>query len=143
MLAAGTDPARQAKVAKHERREASLHTFTAVADELIAKNKKEGKTAGTVAKKEWLLSLAKPTLGARPIAGITAPEILTPLRKVEEAGNYETARRLRAVIGQVFRYAVATGRAEVDPTYVSAAPSFGPWSITMRQSSIARRSPVS
>lgn len=43
--------------------------------------------------------------------------ILTCLRKVEAKGNYETAKRLRAVIGAVFRYAIANGSAETDPTY--------------------------
>ncbi|MBO6510835.1 MAG: integrase, partial [Roseibium sp.] len=53
----------------------------------------------------------------RPIKDITASEILVPLRKVEALGNYETARRLRATVGQVFRYAIATARAENDPTF--------------------------
>ena len=43
--------------------------------------------------------------------------ILKALRKVEAKGNYETAHRLRARIGSVFRYAVASGIAETDPTY--------------------------
>ena len=47
---------------------------------------------------------------------ITAPEILGALRSVELRGRHETARRLRATIGEVFRYAVATGRAGTDPT---------------------------
>ena len=67
-------------------------------------------------KLEWLLSLARPAIGALPIAEITAPEVLGVLRAVEARGRHETARRLRATIGQVFRHAVATGRAEADPT---------------------------
>jgi integrase len=62
------------------------------------------------------LSLAKPDIGNRPIAEISAPEVLRVLRAVEARGRHETARRLRATIGQVFRYAVATGRADADPT---------------------------
>jgi integrase len=58
-----------------------------------------------------------PDLGIRPINEITAAEILVPLKKVEALGNYETAKRLRAVIGQVFRYAISTAMAENDPTY--------------------------
>ena len=65
---------------------------------------------------EWLLSLARPAIGPRPIAEITAAEILGVLRSVESRGRRETARRLRATIGEVFRYAVATGRAASDPT---------------------------
>jgi len=48
---------------------------------------------------------------------ITAPEILTTLRKVEAKGHYETARRMRETISQAFRYAIATDRAENDPTF--------------------------
>jgi integrase len=57
-----------------------------------------------------------PALGNRPIKEITAPDILTVLRTVESRGKLETAKRLRATVGQVFRYAVATGRADADPT---------------------------
>jgi integrase len=64
---------------------------------------------------EWLLGLARPAIGARPIVEITAPEVLAVLRSIESRGRHETARRLRATIGEVFRYAVATGRADADP----------------------------
>lgn len=63
-----------------------------------------------------MLSLALPILGERPIGEIGSPDVLAVLRKVEERGRHETARRLRALVGQVFRYAVATGRASGDPT---------------------------
>ena len=56
------------------------------------------------------------SLGPRPIAEITAPEVLAVLRQVETRGRLETARRLRAIIGQAFRFAVATGRTMNDPT---------------------------
>jgi len=62
------------------------------------------------------LSLALPFIGPRCIAEITAPEILAVLRRVEARGRHETATRLREIIGGVFRFAVATGRAEGDPT---------------------------
>jgi integrase len=57
-----------------------------------------------------------PWLGQRPIAGIKAPELLTVLRRIESRGAQETAHRAMQNCGQVFRYAVATGRAERDPT---------------------------
>jgi integrase len=62
------------------------------------------------------VSLALPALGARPIKDITAADVLAVLRNVESRGKHESAMRLRAMIGQVFRYAVATGRADSDPT---------------------------
>jgi len=50
------------------------------------------------------------------VAEITARDLLALLRKIEDRGLYETARRLRNTCGMVFRYAVATGRAERDPS---------------------------
>jgi integrase len=57
-----------------------------------------------------------PWVGARPINEIRAPELLAALRRVENRGALETAHRIRTIAGQVFRYAVATGRAERDPS---------------------------
>ena len=56
-----------------------------------------------------------PWIGKRPIAEIKAPELLSVLRRVETRGALESAHRIRTICGQVFRYAVATGRAERDP----------------------------
>lgn len=117
LLATGIDPAQQAKFDKANRLASSANTFAAIADEFLAKVEREGKADATLTKKRWLLGMAKGDLGARPIVEISGAEILIPLRKVEGQGNYETARRLRAVIGQVFRYAIATARAENDPTF--------------------------
>jgi integrase len=112
----GRDPALAKKLARAARAVASANTFDALAAELLDKKRREAKAERTLAKLEWLLSLARPVIGARPIAEIAAPEILAVLRAVEARGRHETARRLRATIGEVFRYAVATGRAEGDPT---------------------------
>ncbi len=57
-----------------------------------------------------------PWVGKRPISEIKAPELLAVLRRVESRGALESAHRIRSLAGQVFRYAVATGRAERDPT---------------------------
>lgn len=67
-------------------------------------------------KLEWLLAFAYPALGHRAIKHIRAADVLPVLRQVEERGRKETARRLRGVIGSVFRLAIATERAEMDPT---------------------------
>jgi integrase len=116
LLAEGLDPT-QTKRADRAAKAASISdTFDAIADELLGKKRREGKADRTLAKIEWLLSLARPTIGARPVAEITASEVLATLRAVEARGRHETARRLRATLGEVFRYAVATARAENDPT---------------------------
>ena len=57
-----------------------------------------------------------PWLGDRQIKSITAPDLLTVLRRIEAKGTLDTAHRIRQNCGQVFRYAVATGRAERDPS---------------------------
>lgn len=117
LLAKGVDPSVQAKLVKAEAAFSSANTFSIIAEEMLGKVTREGLAETTLSKKRWLLGLAMPDLGARPIKEITAPEILSSLRKVEAQGNYETARRLRATIGQVFRYAIATARADNDPTF--------------------------
>lgn len=116
-LVAGIDPSHQQKVEKAEAKVAHGNTFGAIADELLQKETREGRAKTTLDKKQWVLSLARPALERRPIKDITASEILAVLRKVEAQGNYETALRLRATVGQVFRFAIATARAENDPTF--------------------------
>jgi integrase len=116
LLAGGVDPSLKRKLDKAAKVAASANTFDAIASELLEKKRREAKADRTLEKLEWLLSLARPTLGPRPVAEITAPEVLSVLRVVEVRGRHETAKRLRATIGQVFRYAVATGRADNDPT---------------------------
>lgn len=71
----------------------------------------------TIAKTEWLLGFACSAFGDTPIKAVDARTILDVLRAVEVRGRYESARRLRSTIGSVFRYAIATARADVDPTY--------------------------
>jgi integrase len=115
-LAAGNDPGAVRKIAKAAKALSAANTFEALGQELVAKKRAEGRATTTLAKVEWLLDMANSDLGARPIASVTAPEVLATLRKVEARGRRETARRMRAVIGEVFRYAVATGRADGDPT---------------------------
>jgi integrase len=56
-----------------------------------------------------------PYIGTKPVKEIKAPELLAVLRRVEARGTFELAHRIRTICGQVFRYAVATGRAERDP----------------------------
>ena len=92
-------------------------TFAVIADELIAKMEREGRADATMTKTRWLIDFARPQLGTRPIPKSVRPRCWRSFRKIEDRGRYETARRLRSVIGSVFRYAIATGRASMDPTY--------------------------
>lgn len=115
-LADGVDPGAKLRLERVTRSIAAASTFDAVADEYLDKLRREHRASATMTKVEWLLSFARPVLGARPIAEISAAEVLAVLRKVEARGRLETARRLRSTIGSIFRYAVATARAENDPT---------------------------
>lgn len=116
-LAMGQDPSEQLKIDRINRKNGEAATFGAIADQLLGKAQREGRADATLAKKTWLLSLARPDIGQRPITEISAAEILVPLRRVEMQGNHETAKRLRAVIGQVFRFAIASAMATDDPTF--------------------------
>lgn len=53
-----------------------------------------------------------PYIGSLPVSEVPAPVLLSALRKIEARGAVETAHRARVLAGQVFRYAIATGRAE-------------------------------
>jgi len=117
MIAAGEDPAAQKKLAAAEERAREQASFGAVADEWLERMEKEGRSKSTLSKMRWLIGFARPALGARPIADIAAPELLEVLRKVEARGRYETAGRLRSTFGTLFRYAIATGRAQRDVAY--------------------------
>ena len=120
LLALGIDPGEAKKQAKAAERAASVNTFGAIADEFVAKHGSEDHRLRTVKKLEWLIRVAKAELGARPIAEIKAPDVLEVLRQVEARGKHETAVRLRSTISRVFRYAIATSRAEADPTVALA-----------------------
>lgn len=117
LLAKGVNPAQHAKLERMAKQASNAVTFKVVAEEYLRKIAKEGKADATQNKKAWLLGLAMKDIGSRPIRDITAAEILVPLRRIEAKGNYETARRVRSTVGQIFRYAIATARTDNDPTF--------------------------
>jgi len=114
-LTRGVDPM-AVKREKKIRAAAEAHTFKNIAEEFVDKLRKEGRAETTLSKIEWLLALAYPDIGSRRVSELKPADILVPLRRVESKGQYESARRLRSTIGSVFRYAVASARAEFDPT---------------------------
>jgi integrase len=116
LLAQDIDPnaAKQAK--KRAARIARENTFETIAREWMADQRHR------LARRYSALILARleadifPQIGSRPIAEIDAPELLDVLRRVQKRGVIETARRLRQICGQIFRYAVASGLAKHDPS---------------------------
>lgn len=117
LIAQEIDPSEAKQEAKRAKRESQGNTFAKIGAAFLEKQRKEGKSKATLDKTTYHLKLANADFGRKPIAEITAPMILRTLRKQEAKGNHETAHRLRARIGSVFRYAVASGLAETDPTY--------------------------
>jgi len=115
LLREGVDPGETRKKEKEDR---SLpgDTFKEVAVEYVEKHRREGRASATLIKKEWLLNFAYPTLGAKRVSEIRPIDVLRVLQEPESRGCYESARRLRSTIGAVCRYAIATARAETDPT---------------------------
>ena len=111
------NPSQHRKLAKIAAATVANNTFGSVAEEYLKGREQNGAAPTTMIKNRWMLhSLAAP-LSKRPIAEITAAEILVIPKKVELSGRRETARKLRGTIGTIFRYAVATLRAPNDPTY--------------------------
>ncbi|TJW45193.1 MAG: DUF4102 domain-containing protein, partial [Mesorhizobium sp.] len=113
LLLSGIDPAQERKLRKVG---STKDSFRSIAEEYVDKLKKEGRADRTITKVKWLLDFAYPTCGHKCIRDIDAATILAALRSVEVRGRYESARRLRSTIGSVFRYAIATARADTDPT---------------------------
>lgn len=116
LLAQGIDPSEAKQVAKRARQEAQSNTFEKIGEAFFEKQRKEGKSQATLDKTAYHLKLANTDFGRKPVTEISAPMVLHCLRKQEAKGNYETAHRMRARIGSVFRFAIASGLAEIDPT---------------------------
>ncbi len=114
LLAEGLDPSAVRKSERQAKRTSRTNTLKSLAEECLDKWKAEGDAEATLSKKKWLLNLVISDLGSSAIADIKAAELLAVLRKIESAGHHETAGRVRSIIGAVFRYAIATGRAERD-----------------------------
>jgi integrase len=91
---------------------ASTATFRAIADEYIDKMKVESKAPATLAKLRWFRDLLDPHIGSMPVGGVLPHDLLTALKLIERRGHYETAVRTRGFAGRIFRYAIATLRAE-------------------------------
>ena len=115
-IANGIDPGEAKKALKASKTESAANSFEVIAREW--QNRFAPTWTEMYAERvlDRMQRDAFPWIGTRPIAEIKAPDVLAVLRRVESRGALESAHRLRTIIGQVFRYAVATGRTERDPT---------------------------
>ncbi len=116
LLAGDIDPGEHRKAQKAAKLERASNSFETVAREWFAKHSLNWATTHADKIIQRLEKDVFPWLSGKPIAEITAPELLTVLRRIENRGALDTAHRARQNCGQVFRYAVATGRCERDPS---------------------------
>ena len=115
-LAQDIDPGEHKKAVKAAKADRAANSFEVVAREWFSKFSptwSAGHADKIIRRLERDLF---PWLGSRPIADITAPELLAAVRRIEARGALETAHRALQNSGQVFRYAIATGRAQRDPS---------------------------
>ncbi len=116
-VAKGADPVLERKREKLAAAYSAAKSFGEIAKEYIEKMVADGRAETTTMKANWLLEQMKP-IASMPVADIKPIEVLAALKKLEGRGKHESARRCRSFASRVFRYAVATGRGEVDPTSV-------------------------
>jgi integrase len=116
-IAAGINPSLSRKLERLTTTAAAQNTFGAIADEHLANLQRNGAAEQTLNKNRWMLRDLAAPIRSRPVAEIKPAEVLDILKKIETSGRRDTAHRVRSVIGAVFRYAIATLRAENDPTY--------------------------
>ena len=115
LLKGGANPAHVARAERAVQAERANSTFGSIGLELLAKRAKEGLSPGSVKRERRLIEKDLASICDMPIADVSAPILLAALRKLEQRGIVETAHRARSHAGRVFRYAIATGRAQRNP----------------------------
>jgi integrase len=116
LLASGADPSATRKAEKASRVQAATNSFEAVAREWHSVVHADKVSAGHA--ERTLIRLEQdvfPWLGAVPVGDVTPPQLLQTIRRIEARGAIETAHRALQACGQVFTYAIATGRAVRNP----------------------------
>ncbi len=116
LLADGIDPSANRKAIKSARVDRAANSFEVVTREWFAKYSTNWATVHSDRIIRRFERDIFPWIGGRPVAEITAPELLAVVRRIEGRGALETAHRALGTCGQIFRYAVATGRAQRDPS---------------------------
>lgn len=112
----GIDPSAAKKQAKRLAVINAANTFEAVAREWHQKQAERWAEKTGTKIMRYLEKDIFPYIGSRPIADIDPPELLDALRKIEGRGAYYNATRLKQYCGQIFRYGVATGKVQRDPS---------------------------
>lgn len=115
LLAAGVDPGEARKAAKASRAAEVANTFESIAREWFAARRNDWSASYGDKVMRRLEVDVFPYIGRSPVADVTPPQLLAVMRRIESRGVIETAHRALEGCGQVFRYAVATGRAPSSP----------------------------
>lgn len=118
LLANGADPGEVKQAKKIEDKQRSSNTFEAVAREWHQKQATKWTPKSTQRIIRLLERNIFPAVGSSPVAQVTAANFLIALQKIEKRGNVETAHRAMQICGRIFRYAIATGRAQADLSLV-------------------------
>jgi integrase len=114
-LAAGIDPSAAKRLEKAAKQATAENTFKTLALEWHAIKKGGWSETHAETTMERMEKNLFPWLGGLPLTGISAPEILTTLRRIEARGAIDTTHRVKAITNSVFKYAIATGRATLNP----------------------------
>ncbi len=117
-LAKGNNPSEIRQKRKQEKLLMSVNTFEAVALEWIDKQSIKWVPKNAARNLSMLKRYVFPHIGKTPIAEVTAAMLLATIQRIEKLGIHETAHRTMQVCGQIFRYAIATGRAQADLSLV-------------------------
>lgn len=134
LLAEGVNPSEQRKAHKASKRNNAINSFESIAREWLASHMMNKADTHKSKVQRRLEIYIFPWVGNKPINELTAPEILDAVKRIERLGIIETAHRALQTTGQIFRYAVQTGRARRDvtadlrgalpPTSVKHMPAF-------------------
>jgi integrase len=114
-LANGVDPSAMRQQEKREKAQGAANDFKAVTTEWLENVKESWAEIYHSDTEKRFKAFVFPSIGSRPIASITAAELLPLLRKIEARGTMVTAHKVLRACGQVFRYGIATGRCERNP----------------------------
>lgn len=117
LVAAGINPSMARREGIAVRQQENANTFDKIAALYLAKITIEGRAPATLKKVSSFIAIANKDFGRFPINDISSATVLKTLKKSEAKELYETAHRIRSTVGAVFRYAIANGVAENDPTF--------------------------
>lgn len=115
-VADGRDPSFERKRATKQQRQAVADTFEAVAGEWLERQQASVAPDTDTRNRTVLRLYLTPVIGRYPIGQIEPPDLLMAFQAIEKKGRHDTAHRVKQLCGQIFRYAIVTGRAKRDPT---------------------------